>query len=497
MRFTVICLALLALAAIDLVVAEDQSVPDGSIYGDVYDAETKQPVSGAWVYCQETKCPKQLTDSDGYYAIENCFSPSSDYVIECIKNGYKSAKDTAKTDSSGKAEINFNLGLESQKDNPLSQQPENKSETQTTPRQDPTQVKSWKRTLGGSGNDEGYSVQQTNDDGYIVLGCKKSYGAGKMDIWLVKTDSDGNKLWDKTFGGSGDDEGNSVQQTSDGGYIIAGSQIIKTDSQGNVLWDKHVHGYSLQQTRDGGYIVTSRCSLGPLLIKTDANGNELWNNTFSGGYYVGSLVQQTSDGGYIVTGLTEVGLGVLLLKTDANGNKLWDRAFYVEGKVAKGNSVQMTKDGGYIITGVIASPFSDDTGGWKIGSVWMIKTDSNGYEQWNKTFGGLYIDAEGNSVQQTIDNGYIIIGARRAYYYDKNDPNNSSATRAGNYDVWLIKTDANGNKLWDRVFGGSGGDQGQFIHQTRDGGYILVGDTRSYGAGGSDVWLIKTDSEGN
>lgn len=111
MRFAAICLVLLAIAAIDVVMAEDQSVPDGTIYGHVYDAKTKQPVSGAWVYCQETKCPKQLTGSIGYYAIENCFSPSSTYVIECAKNGYPTAKNTAQTDSNGKAEVDFNLEL--------------------------------------------------------------------------------------------------------------------------------------------------------------------------------------------------------------------------------------------------------------------------------------------------------------------------------------------------------------------------------------------------
>ena len=130
MRFTATFLALLAIAAIGIGLAEDQSVPDGTIYGHVYDAQTKQPVSGAWVYCQEAKCSKQTTNNDGYYAIENCFSPLSSYVIECTKNGYPTAKNTTKTDSRGKAKVDFNLG------NTPNLQP------------NPTPSKSWKKTFG-------------------------------------------------------------------------------------------------------------------------------------------------------------------------------------------------------------------------------------------------------------------------------------------------------------------------------------------------------------
>ena len=362
----------------------------------------------------------------------------------------------------------------------------------------------WSRAFGGSDDDCGSSVQQAADGGYIIVGATASYGAGSYDVYLIKTDAEGNQQWFKTFGGSDDDYGFSVQPTADGGFIIAGwteswgagasdVYLIKTDAEGNQQWFKTFGGsdddraYSVQQTLDGGFIIagwTESWGAGATdvyLIKTDADGNKQWSRTFGGLHsdYAFS-VQQAAHGGYIIVGGTDsYGAGytdVYLIKTDAEGNQQWFKTFG-GSHYDYGFSVQQAADGGYIITGWT---HSYGAGG---ADLYLIKTDADGNKQWSRTFGGSALDV-GYAVAQTDDGGYIIVGETDSY-------------GAGSYDVYLIKTDAEGNQQWFKTFGGSDDDGAYSVQQTSDGGFIIAGWTESWGAGASDVYLIKTDANGN
>jgi hypothetical protein len=299
----------------------------------------------------------------------------------------------------------------------------------------------------------------------------ESFGVGKSDIYLLKTDSNGEEEWNRTFGGARNDIGYSVQETRDGGYIIVG------------------------MTRSSG------ATADVYLIKTYSNGTEQWTRTF--GRILkpdfGFSVKETSDGGYIIVGTTRH-LGIIinflfgamddvyLIKTDSNGTEQWTRTF---GKLLRregGFSVEETKDGGYIIAG-LAESF-----GATISKVYLIKTDSRGRKQWSRTFGrafgrSLQLNI-GYSVQQTSDGGYIITGYKYSYSF--------YSPVLSDIDVYLIKTDSRGRKQWSRTFGKFlQVDYSYSVRQTSDGGYIIVGYTHFPEFRlDSDVYLIKTDSRG-
>ncbi|MDD2889289.1 MAG: T9SS type A sorting domain-containing protein [bacterium] len=364
----------------------------------------------------------------------------------------------------------------------------------------------FERNYGDSdayGNQEyGNLVQQTSDEGYIIVGniyYSDSSSYKRNNVLLIKTDSLGDTLWTRSFGWTGQDEGNSVQQTKDGGYIIVGRTtsfkaslgdvwLIKTDSLGDTLWTKvygggYAHtGNSVQQTKDGGYIIigytSSLYTQDIWLIKTDSVGDTLWTKVFDRNTTTdyAKSVQQTTDNGYVLVGNSEE--DVWLVKTDSLGDSLWTKV-YGDSCKEYGNSVQQTFDNGYIIAGT-KYPYGAGNNNSK---AWLIKTDSAGDTLWTKILGGDSID-NGNSVQETFDKGYIITGGTYSY-------------GAGHMDVWLIKTDINGDTLWTKTFGGLYLDYGKSVQQTKDGGYIITGVTDVYpGITNSNVFLIKTDSLG-
>lgn len=358
----------------------------------------------------------------------------------------------------------------------------------------------WIKTFGGVSNDAAYSVKQTSDGGYILVGETSSFGAGNSDVWLIKTNYVGDTLWTKTFGGNSFDFGYSVKQITNGGYILTGWTrsfntmldydvwLINLDSNGNTIWTKRFGGNyqdganSVDQTLDGGFIITGFTeSFGVggsdvWLIKTNSSGDTVWTKTFGGiNNDFGSAVRQTSDGGYIITGYTEsFGAGardVWLIKTDILGNLQWSQTF--GGNLDdRGFSSLETSDGGYIVTGFTESFGSGGS------DVLLIKTDINGNPLWYKTYGGVFDDG-GYAIIQTSDGGFMISA-------------HTASFGTGGGAVWMIKTDEFGDSLWTRIFNGGGFDRAFSVQQTTDYGYIITGSTSSFGAGGYDVWLIKT-----
>ena len=354
----------------------------------------------------------------------------------------------------------------------------------------------FERVYGGSRTDIAYSVRQTPDGGYIVAGETRSFGAGGVDVWLVKTDSLGDTVWTKTYGDPTRNRAYCLQSTVDGGFVIVGLTgglgedvyIIKIDSLGDTLWTQSYgepgddRGYCIQQTLDGGYIIAGHAHfMGPgtgdiWLLKTDSFGDTIWTRTYGDTLLeIASSVQQTIDGGYIVSGLTlaEPDFGLWLLKTDSLGDTVWTRVY--GGYADRGYSVQQTTDGGYIIAG---QHFNGPGGG----ELWLLKTDSLGDTLWTRIYGGPRGEFA-SSLQQTPDGGYILAG-------------NTSSFGAGGPDVYLIKTDSLGDTLWTRTYGGTRQDMGWSIQQTSDGGYVIAGHADSFGEGFSDFYLIKTDENG-
>ncbi|MBI4654591.1 MAG: hypothetical protein HY752_06310 [Nitrospirae bacterium] len=346
------------------------------------------------------------------------------------------------------------------------------------------------------------SIQQTSDGGYIVAGLTDSFGI-TADAWVLKLDSRGNITWQKTYDRNSYDSANSIQQTSDGGYIVAGYTsfgadydadvwVLKLDSSGNVTWQKTYGGAdpdyanSIRQTSDGGYIVaggTNSFGAGytdAWVLKLDSSGNVTWQKTYGGADWdCANSIRQTSDGGYIVAGWT-AGYDSWVLKLDSSGNVTWQKTYDGGADWDYANSIRQTSDGGYIVAGWTYSFGAGNS------DAWVLKLDSSGNVTWQKTYGGAGGEFA-NSIQQTSDGGYIVAGYTFTSFGADYDA-----------DVWVLKLDSSGNVTWQKTYGGVHYDYANFIQQTSDGGYIVAGETSSFGADyHADFLVLKLDSSGS
>ena len=384
------------------------------------------------------------------------------------------------------------------------------------------EILTWDKTFGGNSEDMGFSIIQTEEGGYAIAGytillrrekkddwrSKLGYiileKSKKQDFWIIKLDKNGNMEWDETFGDEGTDVANSIIQTKDGGYIIAGFIwtvyaskqdicVIKLDESGNIEWEKtfdkdeHDIPYSIIQTKDGGYAIaggTGKRFWGEVncwVIKLDAKGNMEWDNNFGGtGWDEIYSIIQTKDGSFITTGCVwSKGAGrgdVRVAKLNKRGNLVWDKTFG-GSENDETRSIVQTEDGGYVVAGFTVS---EDTGDRDI---WIIKLDKEGNKVWDRTFGGTSEDWA-NSIIQNKNGDYIVAGWTKSI-------------GVGKTDVWIIKLNKRGDLVWDKTFGGSENDEAHSIIQTNDGGYAVTGWTKSKGTGNADVWVIKLDENGN
>lgn len=358
--------------------------------------------------------------------------------------------------------------------------------------------------------DRGNSVCQASDSGYVATGRTASFGnGGGVNLYLFKTNSKGNIAWQKNYGGKGTEEGECVQYTKDGGYIVTGftdSQgngasdvyLIKTNSQGDAEWVKTYggnrvdKGHYVVQVKDGGYIITGATysygmgSVNAYLIRTTINGDTLWTKNYGGeGIEEGHCVYETADGGFVLTGRTNsFGSGdydVYVIYSNSGGRLLWMRTFGGSGN-EEGLSIKQTKDGGFIILGHTMSYGAGGT------DVYLIRTDSKGEAKWTRTFGGVNDDF-GRAVHETADGNFIVVGY-------------TNSMGVGGNDAYLLCVNPDGDTIWTKTYGGKGDEFGNDVRETFDNGFIIAGSRFAQGSAGEDsekikdVLLIKTDSRG-
>ena len=356
----------------------------------------------------------------------------------------------------------------------------------------------WIKNFGGSGSDKAQAIINTSDGGIAVLGYSNSTDgllSNKSmpvnDYWLLKFDTDGELQWHRTYGGSKDDRGQALIQTSEGGYALAGYAmssdgdgsnnegfhdhwIVKLDAAGAIEWERsfgfagHDHAYDIIQTSDGGYFFTG-------FLDIVASGGQ--------------------GGSDKISGLTAHGVGEFWgTKLDAQGNLEW-RKFFGGTNNDRAYGLVSSFDGGYIMAGFSESDDTDISNTKGSYDFWLVKINGEGSLVWERSFGGSGIDVA-YDIERTQDDAYVIVG--HTFSTDKDISLNH-----GESDAWLIKINEAGELLWERTYGGSSFDSANSVKQTADGGFLIAGNSRSSdqdlveNQGENDMWVIKTDANGN
>ena len=361
----------------------------------------------------------------------------------------------------------------------------------------------WTRTFEVGGYDVARCVQQTADNGFILAGTTSfAPFSSYYRFYVVRTDCDGDTLWTKTYGGSGNDEAYSVQQTFDGGFIIAGYTtsfgggdklyLVKINSTGDMLWERTYgqgRAYSVQQTTDGGLIIAGYSgSYGHdcYLVRTDSLGDTIWTSTYDQTRANhASSVQQTIDDGFIIAGMSrsfgQDDPDMYIMKTDSNGDTLWTRV-YGGGSDDRAMSIKQTSDGGFIVAGYTTSF------GAGAADFYLVRIDPTGNTLWTQTYGGYYYEWA-HSVQQTNDGNFIIVGHM------------SPSCQRNSFDAYLVKTDSDGTTLWTRTYGKTDEDEYFYsVQQTDDGKFIIGGACGIFPVQAGeyphyDFWLVKIEND--
>lgn len=350
-------------------------------------------------------------------------------------------------------------------------------------------------TYGGIKKDRGYAMIQTADGGFAIAGYTESYSVGERDFWLVKTNETGKIQWNQSYGGAEDEEAYAIISTPDGGFAISGWTksfgaghtdiwLVKTDSEGVMEWNETYgdDGYEgagfVINTSDNGYLLAGSTRPDGVdqdddmwIIKTNVSGVALWNETYGGEEHDnGHSIIPTADGGFAVAGSTEsYGEGekdAWLVKINASGEIVWNETYGGEYSDEAMQVIQ-TLDGGFALTG---STFSYGAG---LADMWLVKTNEEGKIQLNQTYGGSSYDMS-MAFLQTSDGGFALTGA-----YDPG---------SGLHDMWFVKTNSLGEIEFDVTFVGSKGEFGVSMTQTSDGKYAIVGVISDYSD--EDLWLI-------